>query len=214
MSYSSTYFNIPSIDIDRIIDLCDISEKRIWNIYLYGSQVYGNQTELSDFDFLVVASSMDRHKEFNDNLYNVHINTPDFFEGRLSEHQMGAIECIYAPSFAIIQEKRDFNFEIDPVKLKRKSLSESYNAFNRGKLKIMDGDMERGIKSLWHSMRILMFASQILSEGTIYDFSEANNLWSNIEESDYVKWEEFKSLVLPYKRILENIVRDSRKIKA
>ena len=208
MSYSVASWNTPLIEKQRIIDLCKVPEKRIWSIYLSGSQVYGTNTLNSDFDFLVVASSLHKHKEFYDGTYNIHVKTPDTFNDELWAHQMLAMECIYAPYFAKIEgEKLLNNFKLDYVKLKRKSLSESYSSWFRAKRMLRDGDVERGMKSIWHSIRILMFALQIMDEGNIYDFSEANGYWEQMVESDGTDWTFFKDMLLPLKRDLENMLR-------
>jgi len=173
--------------------------------------VYGTQRDGSDYDFLVLACTMHKHKEFNDGYYNVHIKTPDLFYDELIDHKMSALECLYAPNFAKLQGFKVSGiekFKIDPTKLKRKSLSESHHSWNRARMMINDGDVYRGMKSLWHSMRILMFADQILNEGCIFDFSEANNYWDEINESNAVKWNDFKKIMIQKKRMLENIIRD------
>ena len=209
MSYSATSWHPPTLDKQRIIDLCRVHEKRIWNIYLYGSQVYGTNTMASDFDVLVIASSLYDHKEFHDGTYNVHLKTPDIFRDELWRYKMSALECVYAPEFAVVQEKNKYDdFVINPTCLQRQSLSESHNSWVRGKRMILDRDMHRGMKSLWHSLRILLFADQILNEGAIFDFSAANNHWERIDDSECVKWNDFKNMLLPTKIVLEDIVRD------
>lgn len=209
MSYSSRFWSPPTLDEQRIVDLCKVPDVRIWNIYLYGSQVYGTNNMDSDYDFLVLASSFHEHKEFNDGKYNVHIKTPDIFEDELRNHKMSALECYFAPEFAKVRGKKSFDtFSVKTVTLQRCSLSESHNSWLRGKRMILDGDMYRGMKSIWHSIRILMFAKQILDEGDIYDFSEANNHWEAIDDSEYVKWNDFKGMLLPIKKDLEDMVRE------
>ena len=52
-------------------------------------------------------------------------------------------------------------------------------------------------------MRILDFGIQILTFGEIYDFPSANGYWTEIKGIDEYKWEYFKNLFLPRKKILE-----------
>ena len=210
MSYSAIILHPLEIDRGRILDICGVIEQRIQGIYLYGSQVYGTNSHLSDFDILVVASSLHAHKEFRDGTYNVHIKTPDLFLDELWMHKMHALECIYAPRFAKLKDEVKY-CDFVPVKhkLQREALSESHVAWTRGKRMILDGDMYRGMKSLWHSLRILLFALQIINEGDIYDFSEANNYWESIEESKHIKWNDFKDMLLPIKIMLMDMVKEA-----
>ena len=213
MSYSSQSINPPNLSKERVLELCKVPPHKLRGICLYGSQVYGNQNRHSDYDFLVIACTMNAHKEFNDGYYNVHIKTPDRFYDELIDHKMSALECLYAPKFARIHDLKLQgleNFSITPAKLQRKSLSESHNSWNKARMMINDGDMYRGMKSIWHSLRILLFADQILNEGYIFDFSEANNYWEEINESNAVKWNEFKKLLINKKRTLEDIVRSNK----
>jgi len=213
MSYSDRNHNPPHIDEIRIRELCKVTETRIRAIFMYGSQVYGTQTSRSDYDFLVIACTMHSHKEFNDGSYNVHIKTPDLFYDELIDHKMSALECIYAPNFAQIQVFSGYgvdlsNFKINQTKLKRRALADSHHSWFKAKRMINDGDIYRGMKSAWHSLRILMFADQILNEGCIYDFSEANNYWEEINKSNAVSWADFKGIALKKKFMLEEIIKN------
>ena len=200
------------IDIGRVIDLTGINPIRIHNIYLYGSRIYGNFRNDSDYDFLVTACSMNVHKEFHDGEYNVHIVTPDVFEDRLRDHDIQTMECIYAPGVAKVQIKKDYSasFELRPNQLRKKSLSQSTNAWHQAKIRMNDGDIERGAKSLWHSLRILAFAIQILDEGCIYDFGEGNNWFDEIKESEAFTWGAYKDKWFQLKKDLEIMVKDCK----
>ena len=128
------------IDIDKeeIIDIIDIDKRRVKNIYLYGSRVYGNYSISSDYDILVTACSMIANKEIYEDKYNIHITTPDIFEDRLRKHDIHCLECIYAPIDAKIQIKKDYliDFEINPCKLKKMLFSQSTAAWHKARRKI------------------------------------------------------------------------------
>ena len=72
-----------------------------------------------------------------------------------------------------------------------------------------DGDIERGAKSLFHSLRMLVFAEQILNEGCIFDFSEANYWHEEITEDDAYNWANYRNKWLPKKKVLEQLVREA-----
>ena len=73
-------------------------------------------------------------------------------------------------------------------RLKKKVLSMSTHSWHQAKMKMYDGDIERGAKSLFHSLRMLVFAEQLLEEGDIFDFSEANYWFEQITEDDAYEW--------------------------
>ena len=170
---------IPDIDKKDIISISGILKHKIWNIYLYGSRIYGTYEDGSDYDVLMVASSLDRHREIKGDKYNIHIHTPDRFQDSIWVYNMVSLECIYAPKFARIQERVDFKgkFIPDKNKLKKYVLTQSHDSWKKGKFKLEEGDIVRGTKSIFHSLRMLLFGLQILEHGEIIDFSEANYYW-------------------------------------
>ena len=184
MSVSTVQFRLNELSISKeeIILLTQLPEHRIHNIYLYGSRVYGTDHPGSDYDIMVVACSMDAEKEIRNGKYNIHINTPDKFKDDLWNCKAVNLECIYAPSFAILQNTTPFrdSYKLDTNRLKKSFLSQSYNAWNKGKMRILDMDFERGLKSIFHSLRILLFGIQLVEDGEIFDFSEANYYWKLI----------------------------------
>ena len=64
-----------------------------------------------------------------------------------------------------------------------------------------DYDLYRAQKSIFHCIRLYMFAIQLASTGKIYDYSEANAYWYDIKTmgSD---WEEYK---VKYKPVLNEL---------
>ena len=201
---------LPDVDKKDIVTMSGIPKQKIWNIYLYGSRIYGTYEEGSDYDVLVVASSLDRHREIKEDKYNIHIHTPDKFNDDLWKYRMVNMECIYAPSFAKLQERMDFSkFTPDKNKLKKYVLTQSHDSWMKGKMKLREGDIVRGTKSIFHSLRMLLFGLQILEHGEIIDFSEANYYWQEVSEGDHCEWEYFKDKFLPRKRDLEKIMREA-----
>jgi len=197
------------VNIGEVLELAELNPTKVRNIYVYGSRVYGTNRPDSDTDIMVTACTMDAHKEFNNGKYNVHIVTPDIFEDRLRRHEMQQLECIFAPSKAIIQENVDYrsSFELGRNRLKKMSLSQSAHSWYQAKMRIKDGDIERGAKSLFHSLRILVFAEQILTEGCIVDFSEANMWHEEIMEDDSYEWTDYKIKWLKKKLFMERLVK-------
>lgn len=197
------------IDRDRIVQLTGLPEHKILNIYMYGSRVYGTQSEASDYDFLVLANTMDEKKEVRDCLYNVHTVVPNLFYDDLIANKMQNLECYFAPDFAKIQEQRDFSLDLDIKKLKKKALAQSYDSWYKGKFKLNEGDLYRGKKSIFHSIRILCFAIQIVRHGKITDFSEANKYWAKIDSSEKIRWNHYSKQFFGLRhRLIEELTKE------
>ena len=204
------------VTAQQIIDIIKLHPYKVRNIYMFGSQVYGNQTEESDYDFIVMASNLLEKQELHEGDLNIHVHTPDVFLEGLKNYEMNYLECVFAPDFAKLQEKiilPDKNFSLKTDMLKYKGIAQSFNAFHKAKERIGEGDMWRGVKSLWHSIRILQFFDQIVQHGRIVDFSSANDIWGMIlkdyEEDDY-EWWYYKEKYLPIKMKFEAKLNDRK----
>ena len=72
------------------------------------------------------------------------------------------------------------------------------HSFVKAKKKIeVEKDYYVGWKSLFHSLRILVFGIQIAKEGCISDYSAANDYWHEIREANQYDWSYFKSKYQP-----------------
>ena len=75
------------------------------------------------------------------------------------------------------------------------------------KKKLEIGDYHTGIKSLFHSLRIPIFSTQIVKTGEI-DFSSANYIWDKLKSKVW-NWEE---LDLEFREMRNNILTEFRKV--
>jgi hypothetical protein len=116
---------------------------------------------------------------------------------------MVPLECLYAPEDAKVQEKKPLYLNIDPMKLKKYVLMQSNSSWMKAKFKLNENDILRGIKSVFHSLRILDFGIQILKKGRIYDFSHANHFWDEISGSDEIEWKYFHKKYIGMKKKME-----------
>jgi hypothetical protein len=193
---------------EDIIKAAGMHPLKARNIYIYGSQVYGTARSGSDWDIILVGANLLAHEEIRkkigDELLNIHIITPDKFSEGLKNHDIMNLECIFAPSWAKLQEKISMEeFQVNPKKLIKNNLAQSFSSWKGGKMKLNDGDIYRGLKSIFHSLKMLMFAIQILEHGKIVDYPQANYLYSEINDCDEVDWDYFKEKYLPFKVQLE-----------
>ena len=193
---------------EEIITASGVHPLKVRNIYLYGSRVYGTAKPESDYDIIMIASHLLAHEEkratVNGVLLNIHIITPDKFTSDLKMPNIMNLECAFAPDWAKLQEKMTLSYKVEIKRLIKNNLAQSYSSWNGGKRKIREYNIDKGIKSIFHSLRMLMFAAQIAEHGKIVDYSVANELYSEITDSDEFEWEYFKEKYLPLKVQLEN----------
>lgn len=198
------------IDIKEIIELSGIHPLKVRNVYVYGSQVYGYNRPDSDFDITLVAPNLERHKEIKNKKYNVHIVTPDSFkEDLFNDYKITYLECIMAPDWARLQEKINYSLPIVRDKLKAKILSQSFSTWRNAKQKMIEGDIERGVKSAFHSFKILNFGLQIAQNGKIINFAECNELLAEMNEDFFYEWYQIRDKYLSRKIELETKLKNS-----
>jgi len=185
--------------------------KRVYNIYVFGSRVYKTNSENSDWDIIVVANNSVEAIELKLEKYNIHIYTPDKFKEDLEWHRINNLECIYAPTWAKIQENIHYDLDIDLPKLRHAISHVSSNSWVKAKKKISqnnDDDYYIGVKSLFHSLRIPMFGTQVATKGTIYDFEVANPIWEKLVSKEWT-WNELDS---EFRELRNSILTDFRKV--
>lgn len=199
--------NIPKIE--TIIEKSRLHPSRIFNIYLFGSIVYGTSDKNSDYDVIMIANNSVESTEIRNGLFNIHIYTPDKFTADLEWHRINNLECIYAPEFAKLKETIKFdNFKIDLKKLRHSISHTNSNSWVKCKKKIEIGEYYIGVKSLFHSMRIAMFGIQIAKFGKINDFTCANFIWNKIKTKRWT-WIELDN---EFRLLNNSLLTDFRKL--
>jgi len=171
------------ITIDNIIAASGVHKSKVHNIYLFGSRVYKTYFDDSDWDIIVVANNSVEAIEIKSGDFNIHIYTPDKFQQDLDWHTPKNIECLFAPKCAKLQQKIRFDFNLNPIKLRHATLHTSNQSWKKGKSKLSAANYHSGIKSLFHSIRIPIFSTQLLEFGQI-DFLSANYIWNKLWDTD------------------------------
>lgn len=124
----------------------------------YGSITYGTYNERSDIDILRIVE--------NNSNPDFHIYTRDEYQKALDDHEVVPIETYF---FA---QKHfgnfDFEFKLNKWKLRQVFSATTSNSWVKCKKKLADGEFYIGKKSLFHSLRILMFANALANHGMIY----------------------------------------------
>lgn len=154
-------------------------EHKIIKLYEYGSTVYGTATKDSDIDYIAVVESDE------DLLYGVRNEYCDYtvysesmFIKAIKDHKASVLECIFQHDN---DEYRKY-FELDTEKLRREFSAIASNSYVKCKKKLKDGEILIGLKSLFHSLRILDFGIQIAVIGKIVDYSRLNHYLHEIME--------------------------------
>jgi predicted nucleotidyltransferase len=177
------------ITLNEIITESGLSSEKILNVYIFGSQIYGTRSEKSDIDILIISDISYHEKEIERNNLNIHITSYNRFLDALENHHFGSIECAMSPM--ILKEDKKINFELNSKKLRHSVSWISSNSWVKCKKKLQQGDYNIDIKSLFHSIRILLFAIQIMKYGKIVDFKEANYIWYKLISKNW-NWSELQ----------------------
>lgn len=195
--------------LETIVKASGIHPSRVFNVYLFGSRIYQNNSNSSDYDYIMVANNSVEEIELKSGLFNIHVYTPDKFMKDLQWHRINNLECIYAPQSAkLIETIKYDDFKINLAKLRHSICHTSSNSWVKAKKKLEQGDYYIGIKSLFHSLRIPMFATQIATNGLISDFSCANFIWDRIKTKKST-WEELDK---EFRELRNSILTDFRKV--
>lgn len=191
-------------------------DKHIICSFPYGSATYGiKPTEYSDVDIVaIVDDSVDFSAYYNE-IYEektsrdgIEIDTQYIKESNfikmVKNHHIIALESMWLPKEMIYGEyKYAQYFDLDLWKLRQTISSIVSNAWAKCHKKLTvekDYDFYRGLKSLFHCLRLLDFGIQIATEGKIVNYASANHYWIDLWEKDIVpshKWEDYKAKYQP-----------------
>lgn len=171
------------------------------NIYLYGSHVYGTNNEYSDKDYICVNENQKEdviQKNINGNDFNIY--SLNHFKEKLENHDITILECIFLNDNFKEKEEIKLEFILNKTKLRDSISKTSSNSFVKAKKKLtIEKDLDPLIakKSLFHSLRILIFGIQIAEKGKIYDYTEANKYYKEIFKDNFNNWEQYKEKYQP-----------------
>ena len=184
-----------------------------------GSVVYGTALPGSDTDVLIVVPDTyeDFLSQFENGIFqfedrNTYLTkdedrqfmTIGNFKKMLEDCTVLAIETICTPEGHVLHydsAKCGFSLpiEFDKWKVRQQFSKTASNSWAKAHKKMtVEKDLDRrcGMKSLFHSLRILNFAIQVCEKGYIYDYEQANQYWWDIYMEDS-SWEEYKEKYKP-----------------
>jgi hypothetical protein len=167
-------------------------------VHLQGSRLYEVDGINSDWDLAVISTDVNSYmfKEVNieGNEFDIHLYTQENFQNKLDNHEMRELEFLYHPSNVIFVNNKSFSVDISNNKLINRVKVESDYLWNKAKTDLGSGvvDDYLSLKRVWHSFRFLIFAEQILKDGSITDFTAANYLYESIVNSMQTDFEFFE----------------------
>jgi hypothetical protein len=181
-----------------------LNDSNILNVYQFGSFVYGSNHANSDRDYIIVAK-----KYFESKDINTHIFTIESFQSLLNECDIQMLECFFSPEEFILKKTHDFKFVLDKRKLRTSISTIASNSFVKGKKKLIvtgDYDLMAGIKSVYHSIRILSFGIQIAESGMIYNFHKDNHIFFELLKlsTQYERLELWNKIQERYKKVFNS----------
>lgn len=157
----------------------------VLSIFPYGSRVYGNASEFSDHDYVIVAkSSMLPDGSFKQNarssadyLLQGTLYSRGGFQNDIDNYMMPAMECMSLDEDDIIKKSSFFKIrkwsEKDMVKSVIKQASGSRHIADK---QCKSDNRDRAQRGMFHAIRILHFGLQLKEHHKIVDFSECNKL--------------------------------------
>lgn len=186
-----------SIDRKLLLQIIPNSEN-LYCGFSFGSRVYGNYSDLSDYDFILIYNNIQPIQQVVNDKYTFNITTKEMFQKDLNEHKPYALECFFLDSQKVLlNPAKNFNFSLNYEKLRSAFEQKADNEFLLFRERFNSGDFIRGKKCLFHSIRILLFGLQIKKYGKIIDYSQANFIWENIKSSNNLHYGYYESKYFP-----------------
>jgi len=165
-----------------------ITEENVLNAYMFGSRVYRTHHAYSDNDYVFIVKEYQPAPNTD-----THVYTVEQFQSLIDNHDIQALECLFLNPAFVIKENHSFTFNLDKQKLRPAISTITSNSWVKGKKKLTvmgDYDLNAGVKSVFHSLRILDFGIQIAQHGKIINYESMNwvleDLWKLSEEFKYL----------------------------
>lgn len=181
---------------EKICESLNLDIDKIFNIYPYGSTIYGYDDEDSDEDFIIVfKSALLPSGSFKDNAISsrdLQIQGTCYSRGgfidAINNYHITALECLFLPDDKVI--KKQYNFKMQKFNNKdfaKKIISTASSSWHGAKLAFKDGDIDYAKKNVFHALRILDFGLQIKEHKKIVDFGSMNETHNVIDNDENFK---------------------------
>lgn len=192
-------FNNNQLDLSAIAFIANVPISGIYNIYVWGSYLFGTEDAYSDVDLIVVADGQMPVRQIKDQGVDIAIYTPQRFQQELQEvviKMMG--ETVSSDRVFTIYNSSDPNFKVLERITFTPNSSKAYiktkvEEFKQERWKAVEdaffmGDTESWKKRLWSIFRNIIFATQFIRDGKITDLSAAKQYLDDINSKSFTKY--------------------------
>lgn len=140
----------------------------ILNIYGFGSQYYGTFVEgKSDKDFVVVCDMSDPKTEYVDDQVNISGYSLQEYKRLMDACDIAVLESSFHPLFVTV----DLPLIINKTNLRGSISQKTDHSYVKAKKKLIDGEFYVAKKSLFHSIRIALYATELAKDGVITNWN-------------------------------------------
>jgi hypothetical protein len=154
------------VDLSELLRFLRLDDWQVMRVCRAGSRVYGTAGPGSDEDFVVVARGVKPDLVRGPSL-SVILYTPEGFMNSVEEHAVFALECLYLPPEHRLRDPvPPLTFKLDRKRLARTALSRAQADLDKSAS--LAGATRQ--KRLFHALRVLDFAGQILRTGKIENY--------------------------------------------
>lgn len=206
-------FSNVQIDIYSIARIIGVPVSGIYNIYVWGSYLFGTQDEYSDIDLIIVADSPTPVRQVKIEGIDIAVYTPQRFQMELEEvvvemyNQTNSSDRVFTvynlsnQDFKIL-ERISFYAENSKAEIKRKALQFKTERWAAVEEAFFNGNLEAWQKRLWSIFRNLVFSTQVVRDGQITDVNAANTYLDEIKSKSF---NNYLSLVQYFNPKIENL---------
>ena|ERR1035437_5955832 len=194
---------------------------KVLNMYVFGSRLYGNNRQDSDYDVIVITTNdfgldgetitwYNPEEKVN---FDFSIYSEDSWIKKCENNHINALEIDaiqHSETMCNLKKRRLYSVPINLIKLRESISATVSNSWAKANKKLnVEKDFNSNIakKSLWHCFRILMYGIQVAKYGKIVDFKEANYLYDEIVLNECNDWKFYKN---KYQEKLNNMRTEFR----
>jgi hypothetical protein len=174
---------------EEILKALNITEE-VLAIYPYGSRIYGTASETSDHDYIVVTKgAFLKSGAFKQNAISSSdrkiqgvLYSRSGFTDAINNYEIGALECLFLNPSDVVLNKWPFKVQKWSEKeMVSKIIQKASASWHIASEQSRGGWKDRAKKGVFHALRILMFGIQLKEHQKIVNYSEANDLWKEID---------------------------------
>lgn len=170
-----------SPEYQRLLAIVKQADGAVRAAFRVGSRVYGTAGPRSDHDYVVVLVNPLQRRDllFGEGI-NVTVHGVRSFQAALSDGSVFAFEALFAPGPHRLKEPvPPFKFELDWKKLCESAVARSTSDYEKAKKRFSE-ESESSRKKLFHSLRVPLFALELLRTGKIENFGAAGEYFEEI----------------------------------